>query len=174
MLESRRAERGAAEGGSGSGEGGRLTEEEFGRVLVDMMRDGSLEVQDMAQELEDEEEDDGDYIPGAVEDEEEEEDEEDEGMDFGDEDDDEDMYGYERVPMHRGKRHDEVREPQEAGMSLLFSGEFGRIKHQIRSRNKDGNMAKMLLSRGSKLRPAQREDLAAVSASEYGGATGAD
>lgn len=153
MLELRRMRTGQPEGGDPSNDDPPLTEEDLNRVLVELIGDGSVVLQDA-------DEDDADYQPGEDEDEYEEGDDD---MDGIEDDDEEDMYGYESVPVAPGKWHEEVKEPKEEGLSLLFNGEFGRIKHQIRSRNKDGNAARFLLNRGSKIRPSYREDMACVS-----------
>ncbi|EMD41857.1 hypothetical protein CERSUDRAFT_110417, partial [Gelatoporia subvermispora B] len=50
--------------------------------------------------------------------------------------------------------------PKEEGLELLMSGEFGRVRHQVNSRNKDSNVARLLLNRGASARPVEREDVA--------------
>ncbi|KAJ7070505.1 WD40-repeat-containing domain protein [Mycena amicta] len=53
----------------------------------------------------------------------------------------------------------EVKEPQEAGVRLLHSGDFGRVGPKIRSRGNNLNIAKTLRSRASQARPRfYRED----------------
>ena len=136
------------------------------RLLAELLGDGTVAI----------EEDDGDdeYVDvesGEEDMRDEEEEDEDIAMELDDEDDDDEyaanILGYRVIrgtaPPHHERWHEEVKEPKEAGMKLLFSGEFGRIQHQIRSRNKAGNAAKLLLNRGSKVRPPHREDFAAVS-----------
>ena len=129
-------------------------DESLNRVLAELIGDGTVVLQD--------DDEDPDYQEG------EDQDEEDEGEfvpDEMDEDDEEeeDMFGYQTVPTSQVKWHQEVKEPKEAGLSLLFSGEFGRIKHQIRSRHKDGDVSRLLLNRSTKARPSPREDLTCVS-----------
>ena len=137
---------------------------EFTRILQELIRDGTVTVE--------EDDEDPDYvdIEGG---EEEDADEVDEDIEMGpEEDDDDDEYaanilGYRviRSTNQPGRWHDEVTEPKQEGLDLLFSGEFGRIQHQIRSRNKAGNAAKLLLNRGTKIKAPHREDFATVSAS---------
>ncbi|KAJ3557114.1 hypothetical protein NM688_g1646 [Phlebia brevispora] len=148
LLEVRRRQPESEGSGNAGQDSQPLTEEDLNHVLTQLVSgNASLEDED--------DEDDGVYQPGQDED----EDDELEGID--DEDDDIDMYGYQSIPTNvHGRWHEEVKEPKDAGLSLLYSGEFGRIKHQIRSRNKDGNVAKFLLSSRSKVRPPQREDIA--------------
>ncbi|KAI0375121.1 WD40 repeat-like protein [Pilatotrama ljubarskyi] len=52
-----------------------------------------------------------------------------------------------------------ITEPQEEGLSLLMSGEFGRVQHQVKSRNGTRNVARSLLNRGTNSRPTYREDI---------------
>jgi DDB1- and CUL4-associated factor 11 len=134
------------------------------RLFAELLRDGSATLV----------EDDGDEDYEDVE-EDEEEDEVDEDEDIAmepdDEEDDDDyaanILGYRAIrgtaPAQPQRWHDEVKEPKEEGLKLLFTGEFGRIQHQIWSRHKAGNAAKLLLNRGTKVRPPHREDFAAVS-----------
>lgn len=90
-------------------------------ILAELIADGTVVLQDD----DDDEEDDPDYR--LEEDGEEDEEEVDEMED----DDDEDMYGYDnRMPHDNGQWHERVKEPKPEGLALLFSGEFGRIKHQ--------------------------------------------
>ncbi|KAI0073704.1 WD40 repeat-like protein [Panus rudis PR-1116 ss-1] len=77
------------------------------------------------------------------------------------EEDDEDDYGY--YPPHDAEAEsifEDVAEPQQAGLELLQSGEFGRVGHQYKSRDQENNIAKTLMDRGTKLRPTPREDVA--------------
>lgn len=55
-----------------------------------------------------------------------------------------------------------VTEPQADGLGLLMSGEFGRVKHQYRSRSKNKNVSKLLMNRATKVRPEYPEDLVSV------------
>lgn len=142
-----------------------LTDADFDRVLSELVGRGSIV-------LEADDENDPDYRPEEGEgDEEDEEDGEDrEGEDMEDEDeaqelvdeDDDFGYGWSEPFGPHGKWHDDVTEPKPEGLSLLYSGEFGRIGHQTKSRNKDANVARFLLNRGTKLRPVPREDFATV------------
>ncbi|KAH9835897.1 WD40-repeat-containing domain protein [Rhodofomes roseus] len=54
----------------------------------------------------------------------------------------------------------EIKEPKKEGLQLLMGGEFGRLKHQLKSRKKDNNIARLALNRGTRIRPAYKEDLA--------------
>ncbi|KAJ7292730.1 WD40 repeat-like protein [Mycena rebaudengoi] len=77
------------------------------------------------------------------------------------EDDEEDEYH--RAFRHGNHRHyfREVTEPQEAGLRLLHSGDFGRVGNKIKSRRNDHNVAKVLRSRTSQARPKYyKEDYA--------------
>ncbi|KAI0698404.1 WD40 repeat-like protein, partial [Cerioporus squamosus] len=92
--------------------------------------------------------DDPDYVD------EEEEEEEDTGYFYG--------FGY---PASRGHwdRSDwwpEITEPQKEGLELLFGGEFGRIVHQIQTRDGNRNVARNIFNRGASSRPTYREDIA--------------
>ena len=136
-----------------------IAEDDLNQLLSELVADGNVIMQDL------DEDDDAEYQPGEDEDEEDiDEDMEADELDEDEEEDDEDMiFGYMAAHSIPGKRwHEEVKEPKEAGMSLLFSGEFGRIRHQIKSRNKDGSAAKFWLNSRSKLRPTYREDAACV------------
>ncbi|GBE77655.1 WD40 repeat-like protein [Sparassis crispa] len=81
--------------------------------------------------------------------------------DEDDEDDDEfNDYRTEEIWDRSRNWYDRVTKPKKEGLSLLFDGEFGRLKHQIDSRNKDNNVAKLLLNRGARTRLPPKEDLA--------------
>ncbi|KZT74971.1 WD40 repeat-like protein [Daedalea quercina L-15889] len=54
----------------------------------------------------------------------------------------------------------QIKEPTKEGLKLLMGGEFGRLKHQLKSRKKDNNIAKLALNRGARVRPMYKEDLA--------------
>lgn len=133
--------------------------EDLNELLAELVGDGTV----LMQGLDEDDDDDDEYRPGQDDDE-----DMDENMDVDeldedeDDEDDEDMYGYITGPAVRGTWHEEVKEPKEAGLSLLFSGEFGRIRHQIKTRNKDGSAAKFWLNSRSQLRPTSREDAACV------------
>lgn len=137
-----------------------LTNARISEIFGDLIRNGSVVLPDSdeldgdfqleLEELEhdeDGEEDDEDYV------EEVEEDEEDDGLDM-----------YFSPPQRPGTRwqHTPITEPQKEGLDLLFSGEFGRIQHQVRSRNKAANVAKFFMNRSTKLRPSYTEDFASV------------
>ena len=133
-------------------------DDNLNRVLAELIGDGRLTLGDDDEndpDFELVEDDDGldDEDAEAMEEYEEDEDEEEEG----------DMLEDQQALVVPGKWHEEVKEPKQEGLSLLFSGEFGRLKHQIRSRNKDGDVSKMFLNRGTKIRPPVREDFASVS-----------
>ncbi|KAJ7837378.1 hypothetical protein B0H14DRAFT_1100582 [Mycena olivaceomarginata] len=70
-----------------------------------------------------------------------------------DDDDEEDEY----YRAFRNSGHSlyfrKVTEPQEPGVQLIHSGEFGRVGPKIKSRRKDLNIAKQLRSRASQARP---------------------
>jgi len=155
VFEMRRAE---AAGENVERAGNMLSSEDFSRVLADLVGGATMVLDD--------DENDPDYRPeGDAEDEaiEEDDDEDDEeGEQEGEIDDDDEEhsfgYGWNRPIRSHGKWYEEVKEPKQEGLSLLYSGEFGRINHQTKSRNKDANVAKLLLNRGTKLRPTTRED----------------
>lgn len=58
-----------------------------------------------------------------------------------------------------------AKKPQQAGVELLMSGEFGRVGHKRQSRAGRRNLAKAILNRGYSTRPIVTEDLSAVSSS---------
>ncbi|GJE85863.1 WD40 repeat-like protein [Phanerochaete sordida] len=130
---------------------------DINRLLSELIRDGTVTIEA--------DDDDDEYVPD-----EDGEEDEDMGMEIEeDEDEEEDegngLFGYRivrdtRPQQTRLRWQEEVKEPKQEGLDLLYSGEFGRIQHQIRSRNKAGNAAKFLLNRGSRLRPPHREDFA--------------
>ncbi|KAI0094186.1 WD40-repeat-containing domain protein [Irpex rosettiformis] len=149
-----------------------LNNPEYGGLISQLLGSGGIELVD------DDDENDPDYHPPGQEgdgrpgdSEDEVEDEEvivAEDIDNDEEDDDDDDeeedvfgsgWGRSRSQQHSTYHHDPVTEPQPGGLSLLYSGEFGRIKHQTKTRNKDNNIARILQNRGAKLRPSTREDL---------------
>ncbi|KAJ7455934.1 WD40-repeat-containing domain protein [Mycena galericulata] len=92
------------------------------------------------------------------------------------EDDEEEYYRAFRHTNH-SKYFREVTEPQEAGLRLLHSGDFGRVANKIKSRRNDLNISKTLRSRASQPRPrVYKEDYASdlvpnsngTTVSEYG------
>lgn len=88
---------------------------------------------------------------------------EDEEEEEEEEEDYEDYYGSNGGDWDRSTNwFDEVKKPKEEGMSLLMSGEYGRLKHQLDSRTKKTNLARTLLNRGERTRPIYREDMASV------------
>ncbi|KAJ7492078.1 WD40-repeat-containing domain protein [Mycena latifolia] len=69
------------------------------------------------------------------------------------EDDDEDEYYRAFRNTNHSQYFQDVTEPQDAGLRLLHSGDFGRIANKIKSRRSDLNIAKQLRSRASQPRP---------------------
>lgn len=70
------------------------------------------------------------------------------------EDDDDDLDEYSnsfRQAAH--KWFSEVTEPQEAGVELLKSGDFGRVADKLRSRRSDVNVAKLFYKRSMRPKP---------------------
>ncbi|OCH96414.1 WD40 repeat-like protein [Obba rivulosa] len=78
----------------------------------------------------------------------------------GDDDDEEEYYRRENSWDRSKGWWPRITEPKKEGLELLTSGEFGRIRHQVNSRNKDNNVAKLLLNRGTQVRPVSKEDIA--------------
>lgn len=82
------------------------------------------------------------------------------------EDDDDDDYQDEYTdssPQVIHKWFPEVTEPQEAGLELLKSGDFGRVGDKLRSRRSDINIAKFIYKRPMQLKPVpSKEDYASV------------
>ncbi|KAI0686011.1 WD40-repeat-containing domain protein [Cytidiella melzeri] len=159
IMEVRRTESGGGSGRAGSV----LNDENYRLLLSDFIRNGAT--------LADDDENDPDYRPEQDEELEEYDDAEsfDRELDeLGEElyEEDEEDLGFGRGwnnPNHPsyGAFHAPVKEPKPEGLALLYSGEFGRIRHQLRMRNGDSNVARLLLNRGARLRPSPREDLAA-------------
>ena len=85
-----------------------------------------------------------------------------------DEDEDDDDDGYFNHYGGSGKWdrtegwYPQIKEPTKEGLKLLMSGEFGRLRHQLKSRKRDNNIAKVALDRGTRVRPSFKEDIAAV------------
>ncbi|KAI0931267.1 hypothetical protein AcW1_001283 [Taiwanofungus camphoratus] len=84
------------------------------------------------------------------------------GEDEDEEDEEDEDYSYSMEPNWDRSRdwYPKVIEPKKEGLLLLMNGEFGRLQHQIKSRTKDNNIAKLLLNRGTRPRPTPKEDLA--------------
>lgn len=85
-------------------------------------------------------------------------------IDDDDDDDDEDDYSSAFPSRTRQTRnqYDEVKEPQQVGLELLMSGEFGRVGNKVRSRAGRQNLAKIIRGRAASTRQMPKEDLAAV------------
>ena len=84
---------------------------------------------------------------------------------FQDNDEDEMEYSYWGRPYAQTpKWFTPVTAPQEAGLKLLMSGEFGRIGVETRSRRGSANVSEAILSSRSKLRPTPRQDITNVRA----------
>jgi hypothetical protein len=85
--------------------------------------------------------------------------------DDGSEEEDEIEYGYWRRSHAQTPRwFSPVTAPQEAGLKLLMSGEFGRTGVEARSRKGCSSLAKAILSRRSGLRQTPKQDIANVCA----------
>ena len=92
--------------------------------------------------------------------------------DYVDEDEDEEedigyySYGWGSAaharPWDRSGWWPKVTEPQKEGLDLLYSGEFGRLLHQIQTRGGQRSVARNLLSRGMSARPIPKEDITCV------------
>lgn len=139
--------------------------EEIQRLLILLATDGedpNEETTVLGQVGGDGDEDDSDYVDeeeGGDDDDDEEEEEQ---------DDEEDARYNWGLPEH-ARPWDrtngwwpKVTKPEKKGLELLFGGEFGRIQHQLRSRNSNRNVARMMLSRGTRPRPIRKEDIASV------------
>ncbi|RDX51000.1 WD40 repeat-like protein [Lentinus brumalis] len=103
--------------------------------------------------------DDADY----VDEEEEEEEEDDSGYFYG--------FGYPTSQRHwdRSDWWPEITEPQKEGLELLLGGEFGRVMHQMKTRDGNRNVARSILNRGAISRPTYREDIASEILPNSGG-----
>ncbi|TBU63826.1 WD40 repeat-like protein [Dichomitus squalens] len=62
-------------------------------------------------------------------------------------------------PWNRSEWWPKRTEPQKEGLELLYSGEFGRLLHQIQAREGQHNVARNLLNRGTNARPTPKEDI---------------
>jgi WD repeat-containing protein 23 len=88
--------------------------------------------------------------------------------DYIDEEDDDDDLGsyYGRYQRTNHQWFPAITEPQEAGLNLLMSGEFGRVGQRLGSRRSNMDVARLLRDRGTKTRPSNyKEDIASVSLS---------
>ncbi|KAF7307467.1 WD-REPEATS-REGION domain-containing protein [Mycena indigotica] len=78
-----------------------------------------------------------------------------------DDDDEEDDQHYQRAMHAQSHRayFKEVKDPQEAGVNLIHSGDFGRVGPKIRARDHNFNIARTIRARASQARPRfYRED----------------
>lgn len=85
-----------------------------------------------------------------------------------DDDDDDDDYmlrGYGSTPWHE-QWFAPHKEPQDEGVELLLSGEFGCVSNQFETRKRHRNISRVLLDRSSRKNGIQREELISVSASQ--------
>jgi WD repeat-containing protein 23 len=79
------------------------------------------------------------------------------------EDDDEEEYYRAFRNTNHSQYFRQVTEPQETGLQLLHSGDFGRVANKMKSRRSDLNIAKQLRSRASQARPRfYKEDFTSV------------
>jgi WD repeat-containing protein 23 len=86
------------------------------------------------------------------------------GHNDDDDEDDEDEYEYYHAA---NKWFPEVTEPQQAGVELLRSGDFGRVADKLRSRRSDVNVAKLVYKRSMKPElVSYKEDYATVRISD--------
>lgn len=94
------------------------------------------------------------FVPPDADDDDEDE-EEDDAMEA----DEADYYG----SFRRTEWFPKVTEPQQAGLDLLNSGDFGRVSSKLRSRRKDLSLAKLVLNRAARPLPASsKEDFSNV------------
>ncbi|KAI0328495.1 WD40 repeat-like protein [Cubamyces sp. BRFM 1775] len=96
--------------------------------------------------------------------EEEDDDEDENDSDYVDEDEDEEDVNHWNMPQYTrwDRSRDwwpEVTEPREEGLTLLMGGEFGRVQHQLKTREGHRNVARSLLNKGLSSRPTYREDI---------------
>ncbi|KAF8079014.1 WD40-repeat-containing domain protein [Lyophyllum atratum] len=78
-----------------------------------------------------------------------------------DEDEDDNYYNAYRASAHVQWTGPKTTEPQQAGVELLDSGDFGRVAHKLRSRRNDINIAKLILNRAQRAQPhTYKEDYA--------------
>lgn len=90
-------------------------------------------------------------------------DEDEDDEDYLDEGDDEEAWVGRRGERRTHQYFPVVTEPQKAGMDLLMSGEFGRVKQRLGSGRNKVDLAKVLYSRGTKIGPIYNEDSSSVS-----------
>lgn len=85
--------------------------------------------------------------------------------DFEDDDDDEegDYFGATPTYAREAWKGPKITEPQQAGVELLNSGDFGRVANKTRARRNDANLAKLIFKRATELQPTSyKEDYANV------------
>lgn len=95
-----------------------------------------------------------------------EDDDEEEGSDGPDDEDDIDGISGRpntRPPRPPKEAFEAAKKPQQRGVELLMSGEFGKIAHKLKAMGGDVNVAKRIMNRryGARLEPI--EDVSAVS-----------
>lgn len=79
------------------------------------------------------------------------------------EDDDDDEYDGDYYPSSAPWKGPEISEPQQEGVELLNSGDFGRVGSKARTRRNYINVANLILNRSRNARPtSNREDYVAV------------
>ncbi|KAG6897966.1 hypothetical protein C0992_008356 [Termitomyces sp. T32_za158] len=87
----------------------------------------------------------------------------DEDEEDDDDDDGDDYYGPSGAAVGASWKGPKTTEPQEQGVELLNSGDFGRVGSKARTRRNYLNLANLVLNQSRRLRPvSNREDYAAV------------
>lgn len=77
-------------------------------------------------------------------------------------------YRGDRAGSHYHQWFPEVKEPQQAGMELLMSGEFGQVRNKMRFRCKHLNVSKRVRDRTCHIRGTLfKEDVASVSFNDH-------
>ncbi|KAI0275309.1 WD40-repeat-containing domain protein [Gloeopeniophorella convolvens] len=76
-----------------------------------------------------------------------------------DDDDDNDFSYYRRRRVKTPKWFPAVKEPQEAGMRLLMSGEFGRVRSESRRQGQNVSITKAILASQSRFRQTPMQDI---------------
>ncbi|KAI0066418.1 WD40 repeat-like protein [Artomyces pyxidatus] len=91
---------------------------------------------------------------------EEEDEEDDDDEDYEDEEEEEEEYA---TAYGRGEENQKwfrpATKPQKAGVQLLMSGEYGRVRHKIRARAGEWNVGKVIGEQRSRIRRTPREDV---------------